>query len=367
MDTPWQCTSGGRSKEIRDHLNQCWKLFPVWVRFYNVSWDKQTSAFSWRIGKLLGKVLAVDADDSGMMLRELLRIRIELPLNRRLQMQVAIGIKGSNEEPEKYELRYERFPHYCFWCGFIGHDDTECEKKRMGMPKKEYDDRLRCSPLQKFTQRQAHIPVGAKPATARGLDFSTSNMGSSNLGSAPQGRSGRRQYHTDNFVPERVDARDGFEETENSGEPAIDDELAGRVQTMQMYLNNERPEHSASRGRIVGRRQPMTAGRGRDRIPMPILLAVRLPRSALGPLPISMHSSDMIPAMRGHDSLVVAFGSADVAMADADSVFGKWAAEHGHACAQQDGNSAGKSMNSTADGGQAKKGKSQAQPTKYRR
>jgi hypothetical protein len=141
----------------------------------------------------------VDADDSGSSVREFLRIRIELPLNRKLQMNVSIGIKGSDVEPERYELRYERVPHYCFWCGFIGHDYSECENKRMGVQKKEYDDRLRCSPLRKFEQRQANIPPGAKPAAATVLDFSTSK-GSSNLGSAPLGRSSRRHYS----VPHRA-------------------------------------------------------------------------------------------------------------------------------------------------------------------
>ena len=331
---------------------------PVWVRFYNVPWDKQTSAYGWRIGKLLGKVLAVDVDDSGMSVREFLRIRIELPLNRRLQMQVSIGIKGGEEEPKKYELRYERVPHYCFWCGFIGHDDTECEKKRLGVPKKEYDDRLRCSPLRKFTYRSASIPAGAKPKSATGPDFSTSNMGASNLGSAPPGRSIRRQYNTETIVPESVDARDGFEERKSSGDPEIDADLAMRVRTMQMQLANEVPEQTAGRGRGIGRRQPKTAGRGKGGIPMPIPLAVRPPIRSLMSSPRSMHLPDMGPPIRGIDSLVVSFRPSDVVMSDADSVLGKRAAEQEgqrNEVMGEDNNAMDKCM--AGDGGKSKKGR----------
>ena len=294
---------------------------PVWVRFYDVPWDKQTCAYGWRIGKLLGKVLAVDADDSGTMIREFLRVRIELPLNRRLQMQVSIGIKGSAHEPEKYELRYERVPHYCFWCGFIGHDDTECEKKRMGVPKREYDDRLRCSPLRKFEHRPTNIPAGAKPTSARGLDFSSGGMGSPNLGGAPMGRSSRRSMQMEQHIPERVDARDGFEYQERRGELVVDAALAGQIRAMHMRLNREIPESSNMHER-GGRKQHKTAGRGPGRIPMPIPLACKPPVKMFGPLDL-MHSPDMIPSMRGTDSLVVSYGPSDVVMSDAESVLGK--------------------------------------------
>lgn len=223
------------------------------------------------------------------------------------------------------------------------------------MPKKEYDDRLRCSPLRKFEQHQANIPPGAKPAAASGLDFSTSK-GSSNLGSAPLGRSSRRHYHTEQAAPVRVDAMDGFDERESSGEPETDADLAGRVLATQMHLNMEPPEFSLGSGR-GGRWQARTAGRGPGRIPVPIPLAYKLPVRV--PMPsVSMHTSDMISAMRGLDSLVVPYGPTDVAMSDADSVLGKRAAEQKDLGQVEDvGESNTHNQPSTTVRAKAKKGK----------
>lgn len=57
---------------------------PVWVRVYNVPWDKQTVDYGNFLGGLLGKVLEVDAEVDASRVREFLRVRVELPLSRRL-------------------------------------------------------------------------------------------------------------------------------------------------------------------------------------------------------------------------------------------------------------------------------------------
>ena len=54
-------------------------------------------------------------------------MRIEIPVNKRLQTKFSTSVKGT-QEINTYVLRYERVPYFCFLCGFIGHDDTSCEK-----------------------------------------------------------------------------------------------------------------------------------------------------------------------------------------------------------------------------------------------
>lgn len=96
---------------------------PVWVRVFNVPWDKQTVAYGNFLGGLLGMIKEMDAEVDGSRVHEFLRIRVELPLNRRLQTKITIG-----RDPTKqvvYPLRYERVPHYYFWCGFNGHDQGQ--------------------------------------------------------------------------------------------------------------------------------------------------------------------------------------------------------------------------------------------------
>ena len=139
---------------------------PIWVCVYNVPWGKQTIAYGEFVAGLLGTVMEVDAeaeaegayaaathldreqtvgsDADFICVLEFLHIRVDLPSVRRLNTKITIG-----KDPAKqviYPLRYERVPHYCFWCGFIGHDGNQCEKKRLGVPTRAYDEGLRCSP-----------------------------------------------------------------------------------------------------------------------------------------------------------------------------------------------------------------------------
>lgn len=64
---------------------------PVWVRIFNVAWDKQTVDYGNFLGGLLGKVLEVDAEVDASRVREFLRVQVELPLSRRLQTKITIG------------------------------------------------------------------------------------------------------------------------------------------------------------------------------------------------------------------------------------------------------------------------------------
>ena len=127
----------------------------IWVRFYDVPWNKQTEAYGRFVGDHLGKVEEVDVDKDGVEFSDYLRIRITLPLNKRMRTRFSTKIKG---QPVVYPLRYERVPHFCFHCGFIGHAKEECEKKIGGAPPLYYDASLRCSPKRKFVRRGEEGP-----------------------------------------------------------------------------------------------------------------------------------------------------------------------------------------------------------------
>jgi hypothetical protein len=89
-----------------------------------------------------------------------LRVRVNLPYDRRLQTQISTGIKGKPWTNKVFKLKYERVPYYCSHCGFMGHKKDECEKKRMGTPSLDYDTiELRCSPYKKFEYRSHSIPA----------------------------------------------------------------------------------------------------------------------------------------------------------------------------------------------------------------
>jgi hypothetical protein len=105
--------------------NTCQMWLATWHRQKNqngIKWDSK-----------LGKVKEVEADASGSLLRDYLRVCIEISIDRRLQTRITTGVTGKPETHSSYILRYEQVPYFCFWCGFIGHNDTVCEKKRRGV------------------------------------------------------------------------------------------------------------------------------------------------------------------------------------------------------------------------------------------
>jgi hypothetical protein len=106
---------------------------------------------------LVIKYLEADLNDEGFSPDDFLRVRVDIPIDKRLKPSIVTQVKGT-DEINTFLLRYERVSFFCFWCGFIGHDDTDCEKKRLGVPSLEYDDRLRCSPVRKFERRQSYAP-----------------------------------------------------------------------------------------------------------------------------------------------------------------------------------------------------------------
>ncbi|KAM0911782.1 hypothetical protein ACQ4PT_013257 [Festuca glaucescens] len=127
---------------------------PVWVRIYDVPWGKQNDVWGKRYGNGLGKALDVDVPASERDKKEFLRVRVNLPYDRRLQTQITTGVKGKPREVKVFKLKYERVPYYCSHCGFMGHKKDECEKRRMGVPSLDYDaHELRCSPYKKFAHR----------------------------------------------------------------------------------------------------------------------------------------------------------------------------------------------------------------------
>jgi hypothetical protein len=113
----------------------------VWVRIYDIPWNKQTDATGRKLGSQLGKVEWVDVDTAKNEFNDFLRVRIALPLNSRLKTKITTTVKGKPGE-QVYLIRYERVPHFCFHCGFIGHDKKMCEKRNRGTPSSNYDATL---------------------------------------------------------------------------------------------------------------------------------------------------------------------------------------------------------------------------------
>jgi hypothetical protein len=99
----------------------------LWVRFFDVPWNKQTDAYGRLIGSKLVKVVEVDVDKEGVELKDFLRVCIDWPLKQRLLAHFKTTIKGQ-AQARIYPKRYERVPFFGFRCGLIGHNKEQCEQ-----------------------------------------------------------------------------------------------------------------------------------------------------------------------------------------------------------------------------------------------
>ncbi|KAM0929264.1 hypothetical protein ACQ4PT_001709 [Festuca glaucescens] len=300
---------------------------PMWVKMYDVPWDKQTDENGRKWGSRLGKVTEVDVDASGTKFRDFLRVRIEIPINKRLQTKLTTSVKGRLETHSTYILRYERVPYFCFWCGFIGHNETVCEKKRLGVPSLGYDANLRCSPMH-------------------------------SLGKPKVRTKNRTIYRRDEpVVPEAVDARDGFESPEGRGDPQADMDLSVMLSALQVQYPNEtltslRERLYTQRERAMAKKAIMPA---LDQLQKesPPALVVNPIAMMYGPLP--PRSSDMIPPLRGLSSWVASEDSADTDMSEVNSVLGKRLASHTEESGDSEGDGRALVVHGSAGIGSAQK------------
>jgi hypothetical protein len=111
-------------------------------------WNYKKKGTPMLIENKLGKYLEADLDAEGRSTYDFLQVRVEIPIDRRLRQSITTHVKGKEDnDTSTFLLCYERVPYFCYWCSFIGHDDTECEKRCIGIPSLEYDARVSCSPV----------------------------------------------------------------------------------------------------------------------------------------------------------------------------------------------------------------------------
>lgn len=203
---------------------------PIWVRIYDLPLVMMNKARGELYGSKLGKVREVDVQQNGSNKHDFFRIRVDLPVNRPLKRQIAIKIKIKGaEEIRRFNLRYERVPHFCFFCGFIGHSDKECEKRlaNEAEPLMCSAD-LRCSPLKAFERKISKVKANQSAGVQRKLVFRGAGSASSSSAGNKQGD----RFYTD--PPNRIDAYDGFDSREEEGDELVDAQLAEKAGSLHM-------------------------------------------------------------------------------------------------------------------------------------
>ncbi|XVF12481.1 hypothetical protein REPUB_Repub08aG0122200 [Reevesia pubescens] len=108
---------------------------PFWIQIQGLPVGSMTEATGMLLGKLLGVVEEVDTGS------KLLRIRAQIDINKTLLRCSKVSFSEGKKMLVWY--RYERLQDFCYICGKLDHQETECLtayclKKDVGMIRREF-------------------------------------------------------------------------------------------------------------------------------------------------------------------------------------------------------------------------------------
>lgn len=181
-------------------------------------------------GSRFGHVRKVDVEEDGRNRHDFFRIRVDLPVKKPLKSKLAIKINAQGTEVViRFDVRYKRIPYFCFYCGFIGHSDKDCEKKVANSDAPyQFSAELRCSLLKAYERKVSKVKATHSTIVPRKLVFR--GAGSSNSSSSRNAQ----EEKWDEAIPPRVDAHDGFDTREEAGDERVDDQLASQANKLSV-------------------------------------------------------------------------------------------------------------------------------------
>jgi hypothetical protein len=98
---------------------------PIWVQFHKIPFYLLSKELAAKLGEKVGEVLLVDVNSHGNINEKFMRARVLLPLHTALQKSISL-IDEETDEEVVTEIRYERLPNFCLYCGLIGHKELQC-------------------------------------------------------------------------------------------------------------------------------------------------------------------------------------------------------------------------------------------------
>jgi cytochrome c len=99
---------------------------PMWVQFRNIPFYLLTKKLARDLGEQVGTLIKIDDNARGNICDKILRVRIQLPLYLALQKVITLMDEITDEEVD-VQIRYERLPNFCLFCGYIGHMEARCD------------------------------------------------------------------------------------------------------------------------------------------------------------------------------------------------------------------------------------------------
>jgi hypothetical protein len=89
--------------------------------------------------------MMIDSSARGSISDKSVRTRVKLPLYRALRVELLLVDEITGEKVE-VQIRYERLPNFCLFCGFIGHMEARCDMPKTDR-KNMYNLKLRVLPV----------------------------------------------------------------------------------------------------------------------------------------------------------------------------------------------------------------------------
>ncbi|RLN05390.1 hypothetical protein C2845_PM13G17970 [Panicum miliaceum] len=118
---------------------------PMWIQLRNIPFYLLTKKLAFDLGECIGSTLMVDNNARGSISDKFVRTRVKLPLYRALRLELLLVDEITGEEVV-VQIRYERLPNFCLFCGFIGHMEARCDVP-MTDQKIMYNLKLRVLPV----------------------------------------------------------------------------------------------------------------------------------------------------------------------------------------------------------------------------
>lgn len=140
----------------------------MWVRVYNLPFKGRLNINN--IEAIRNKIGSfVKIDNSGSVgIDKSLRMRVILDVRKPLTKQVKVKIRGGEEG--FYDVKYEKPPLYCYYCGRMGHGIMDCgECRDEEEPPSNFGGWLKASPQKKSMVGEGSMKMSANRSCARNL------------------------------------------------------------------------------------------------------------------------------------------------------------------------------------------------------
>jgi hypothetical protein len=103
---------------------------PIWIQLRGLPLHCKTIAMGKHLGSQLGMVEDAALYDFPDKAR-IVKIRVEIDTNQPIRPRIFIG--NTKDGIKWVDFRYENLPMFCFLCGYIGHNESNCTNQAFAM------------------------------------------------------------------------------------------------------------------------------------------------------------------------------------------------------------------------------------------